>query len=234
MVKISGAVFITGGGSGLGAAEALHFARAGWRVGIAGRSASRLEAVAASAAGSRAAVGVYPLDVRDATALDRAITEFSPSALVCCAAILGQGDACSSLTPPLFNEVQAVNVGGTFNACCAAMRLWKSKDMPGDAVTVSSLAGIRGLQRFVGFAAYAASKHAVIGLTEALALEGKSCGIRVNSIAPGAIRTDMSRALGFEPITAPVAIVPTIAFLLDRTSSRALNGVTIEIHCNDE
>jgi NAD(P)-dependent dehydrogenase (short-subunit alcohol dehydrogenase family) len=67
------------------------------------------------------------------------------------------------------------------------MRFWREEDIAGNIVNVSSLAGIKGMQRFAGFAAYAASKHAVVGLTEALALEGKPYGIRVNAIAPGTL-----------------------------------------------
>ena len=75
---------------------------------------------------------------------------------------------------------------------------------------------------------------AVIGLTEALALEGKPHGIRVNAIASGTLRSPMSAMLGLSPTTMPEAIVPTVEFLLDRTRSGALTGSIIEIHCNDD
>src|SRR3546814_6852020 len=92
-------------------------------------------------------------------------------------------DVCSSdlwdeLTPARFAEVMAINVGGTFNACRAVMRQWRDAGMHGDIVNVSSLGGLRGMQRFSGFGAYATSKHAVVGLTEALALVGKPPGDR--------------------------------------------------------
>jgi NAD(P)-dependent dehydrogenase (short-subunit alcohol dehydrogenase family) len=89
-------------------------------------------------------------------------------------------------------------------------------------------------RRFAAFSAYAASKHAVVGLTEALALEGKPHGIRVNAIAPGAVRSPMSTAIGLSPQTMPEAIVPTVEFLFDRACSAALTGTTVEIHCNAE
>lgn len=235
MSNTEGSVFITGGGSGLGEAAALHFAHAGYQVGIAGRSAARLQSVILKAgANLRDRVQCFPLDVRDADALDRAIQSFLPTALICCAAILGRGAASSDLTSDLFNEVQAINVGGSFNACRAAIRYWKAQGLPGDIVTISSLAGLRGQQRFAGFAAYAASKHAVIGLTEALAFEAKPFGIRVNAVAPGQMRTPQGCLLEPEPRTTPDKIVPTLAFLLDRTRSESLNGSTIEINCNED
>lgn len=176
----------------------------------------------------------YPLDVTDDRAVEQAIREFLPDALVNCAAILGQGSVFDELTAERFAEVQAINVAGSFNTCRAAMRLWREGGIQGDIVNVSSLGGIRGQQKFPGFAAYAASKHAVVGLTEALAIEGKPHDIRVNAIAPGTIRTAMTGALGLEPRTKPADIIPTVEFLLDRGQSGALSGTTIEIHCNDD
>lgn len=218
-------VFITGGGSGLGAAVARRLLAAQWRVAVAGREQSKLDEIKGAKP--------YALDVADAAAVEKAINEFKPTALVCCAAMLGRGDL-DALTPELFARVLAVNVAGTYHACRAAMRLWRDAKMPGDIVNVSSLGGLRGMQRFAGFGAYATSKHAVVGLTEALALEGKAHDIRVNAVAPGTMRTAMVEALGLSPQTLPDDIAPTIEFLLDRAASGKITGTTVEIHCNDE
>ncbi|MEQ1439005.1 SDR family oxidoreductase [Fontimonas sp. SYSU GA230001] len=222
-------VLITGGGSGLGAAVARRLADHGWRVAVAGRREDPLRALVAEI-GAQA----LPLDVTDADAVEAAIRGFAPDALVCSAAILGRGAVWDALTPQRFAEVMAINVGGTFHACRAAMRLWRERNVPGDIVNVSSLGGLRGMQRFAGFGAYATSKHAVVGLTEALALEGKPHGIRVNAIAPGTMRTDMVGALGLLPKTTPEEIAPTVEFLLDRERAGPITGTTVEIHCNDD
>lgn len=227
------ALFITGGGSGLGAAAAFHFAARGWRIGLAGRDGAKLRKVATSITETHGSVESHPLDVADSQALESAIVCFRPDALFCSAGILDRAEVWDALTPERFAHVMGVNAGGTFNACSAAMKFWRRENIMGDIVNVSSLAGIRGQQRFAGFVAYAASKHAVVGLTEALALEGKPHGIRVNAIAPGAFRSPMSMALGLSPHTMPEAIVPTVEFLLDRARSAALTGITIEIRCND-
>ncbi|MGH8456700.1 MAG: SDR family NAD(P)-dependent oxidoreductase [Stenotrophobium sp.] len=227
-------VFITGGGSGLGLAVAQRLSGAGWRVAIAGRSAERLAAAAAGLRKVGGEVQTFALDVADAAVVTDAIRVFRPDALVCSAGMLGQGDVFGELTPELFAQVHAVNVGGTFNACAAAMRLWRETSVQGDIVNISSLGGIRGMQKFPGFAAYASSKHAVIGLTEALAIDGKALGIRVNAIAPGTMRTAMTQTLGLEPKTTPEAIAPTVEFLLDRSRSGPISGTTMEIHCNDD
>ena len=228
------AVFITGGGSGLGAAVASLLAREGWRVALAGRSGMRLDAAASKLKKIGSPVQTFAVDVTDAAALEAAIREFGPDALVCCAAILGRGEVWDALTPELFAQVLGVNVAGTFNACSAAMRLWKERGVQGDIVNVSSLGGIRGMQKFPGFAAYAASKHAIVGLTEALAIDGRALGIRVNAIAPGTMRTAMTEALGLQPKTLPEALAPTVAFLLDRQRSEPITGTTMEVHCNDD
>lgn len=222
-------VFITGGGTGLGAAVARRAAARGWGVAVAGRRREPLERFAAEI-GARA----FVLDVSDAAAVDAAIGDFAPDALVCSAAILGRGAIWDELTPERFAEVMAINVAGTFHACRSAMRLWRERAVQGDIVNVSSLGGLRGMQRFAGFGAYATSKHAVVGLTEALALEGKPFGIRVNAVAPGTMRTDMVGALGLTPKTTPEEIAPTVEFLLDRALSAAVTGTTVEIHCNDD
>ncbi|WP_281783939.1 SDR family NAD(P)-dependent oxidoreductase [Sinimarinibacterium flocculans] len=223
-------VFITGGGSGLGAAVARRLSACGWRVVVAGRRTEVLDALAAELPGVRACA----LDVSDARAVEVAIREHAPDALVCCAAILGRGAIWDELTPERFAEVMAINVGGTFHACRAAMCFWRERSSGGDIVNVSSLGGLRGMQRFSGFGAYATSKHAVSGMTEALALEGKPHDIRVNAIAPGTMRTDMVGALGLTPRTLPEAVAPTVEYLLDRDLSAPLTGTIVDIHCNDD
>lgn len=231
MSNKSKAVFITGGGSGLGAATAQLMAGMGWRVGLAGR---RSEALQATVGTLKMGAQTYPLDVTDAAVVEQAIRDFRPTALVCCAAILGQGSVYADLSPARFAEVHAINVTGTFNACSAAMRLWHETKSQGDIVNISSLGGIRGMQKFPGFAAYASSKHAIVGLTEALAIEGRPHNIRVNAVAPGTLRTPMIEALGLKPKTTPHSIAGTIEFLLNRERSGSISGTTIEVHCNDD
>lgn len=224
-------VLITGGGTGLGAACARLLHRKGWRVGIAGRRLQPLQALEQELGDRCQAI---MLDVSQAQAVQEVVEAFKPDALINAAAVLGQGDVTDSLGSAEFAQVQAINVNGSFNMCCAAMRLWHRLGLPGDIVNVTSLAGIRGMQAFPGFSAYAASKHAVVGLTEALAKDGKAHNIRVNAVAPGMMRTAMLAQLGLEPQTLPEDVAPTVEFLLDRQRSGPITGSTLEIHCNDE
>src|SRR3546814_19629808 len=68
------------------------------------------------------------------------------------------------------------------------------------------------------------SDLAVVGLTEALALEGKPHGIRVNAVAPGTMKTAMIESLVVEASTMPDDLAPPVAFLLDRRRSAPLTG----------
>src|SRR3546814_936309 len=76
-------VFITGGGSGLGAAVARELAKEGWRIGLSGRRAAPLESRARELRDGGALIQTYAPDVTDAPQLEAAIRDFQPDALVC-------------------------------------------------------------------------------------------------------------------------------------------------------
>ena len=91
------------------------------------------------------------------------------------------------LSEEAFDEVQRVNVKGTFLCCRAAARHMVARDKGGRIIIISSTAGKRGVARF---AAYAASKFALIGFSQCLAHELGSHGITVNAICPGFALTE--------------------------------------------
>src|SRR5262245_10784361 len=178
-------MLVTGGGSGIGAATALLLAEKGARVAICGRHDATLRATASACPRGVGTIETVVLDVGDEDGVARLFDTHTFDAVVCCAGILLPGDVFDMSTED-FEAVMRVNLMGTYFVCREAMRQMRERGRGGDIVTVSSLAGIRGMQiKFPGSFAYATSKHAVAGLSEALAVDGRPHGIRVNCISPG-------------------------------------------------
>jgi len=101
---------------------------------------------------------------------------------------------------------------------------------PGGAiVNVSSLSGVAGAEKFAGMSAYVAAKSGLAGLTEALAVEGRPLGIRVNAVSPGAIDTPMLKVSGVAgPVLDPAAIARIVAWLAFPDSA-PLSGANLRI-----
>jgi NAD(P)-dependent dehydrogenase (short-subunit alcohol dehydrogenase family) len=226
-------ILVTGAGSGLGEATARLLARQGHALTLVGRRESRLQTVAAALAG-QTEVHCQVCDIGDPGAirkLFRSLSSRPPDGIAACAAqLLIKPFLDTSLDE--FERVMEVNVRGVWLICQEAFRGMIGLG-GGDIVLVSSLAGIRGLQIAPGKSVYAPSKHAVVGLTEALAFDGRPHNIRVNCVAPGYMKTEMNAQFGLHGGAHPDQVAPTIAFLLDRAQSGATTGTTIEVFCND-
>lgn len=178
--------FVTGAGSGIGKAIALRLADEGYAVSLAGRRAAPLEAVAAGivAAGGEA-FAVANFDVTDAVLVEsgvvKALDRYGDIAvLVNCA-----GEAPSALFEKtdyaMWSRVIASNLTGVFLVTQAALRSIKRVGA-GRIVNIASTAGLTG---YPYVSAYCASKHGVVGLTRALALELARTAITVNTVCPG-------------------------------------------------
>ena len=186
-------VFITGASSGLGEALARHYAAQGAQVGLAARRGTALQALAGQLPSGAATC--YALDVRDRAALHAAAQDF----LARCggrvdAVIASAGVSAGTLTAHVedfgvFTEIVETNLlatVATFEPFIAPMRAARS----GRLVGISSVAAVRGLP---GAGAYSASKAAVSTYCESLRNELAGDGVRVVTIAPGYIRTPMTR-----------------------------------------
>ena len=180
-------VFITGASSGLGAALARHYGAQGAQLGLLGRKA---DALAAVADGLNA--HTYLADVRDAAAMQAAaagfMSEVGTPDIVIAAAGISVGTLTEEATDAeVFRAVMDANVLGlvhTFAPFIAAMQAGG-----GVLCGISSVAGVRGLP---GGSAYSASKAAATVYLEALRLELKARGIAVVTVAPGYIDTPMT------------------------------------------
>jgi NAD(P)-dependent dehydrogenase (short-subunit alcohol dehydrogenase family) len=133
-------------------------------------------------------------------------------------------------TPERWRRLFDVNVHGVYLACRRALPSMLERGA-GAIVNVASISGIVGPEKFPGFVSYCASKGAVISLTEALAVEVKSRGVRVNAVSPGSVDTPMwAAASGGAPADmTPADVAETILFLAsDR--SRPMNGQNLHVY----
>ncbi|HWX74272.1 MAG TPA: SDR family NAD(P)-dependent oxidoreductase [Solirubrobacteraceae bacterium] len=184
---------VTGASRGIGAATAAAIAAAGAHVVLAARSADALEAVAERIRAAGGEATPVPTDVsrpEEIEDLFDAVAAAGPlSALVCAAGVLSPSPF-AQMTPELWQRTLAVNLTGTF-LCCRAAFTAMSAAGEGRIVNIASLSGIYATEKFPGLAAYTVSKYGVIGLTEAVATEGREVGISAICVSPGAVDTEM-------------------------------------------
>jgi NAD(P)-dependent dehydrogenase (short-subunit alcohol dehydrogenase family) len=183
---------VTGGGGGLGRATGMRLAAIGCDVVLLDRDLSQAERAAreVSAAGARAiAVGAdVGLRSEVEAAVSKAKDALGPPTILVNAAGIAES---SPLFPPddaLFERTMAVNVLGAWIVSTAVLRGMVSARW-GRIVNVASTAALQG---FRYTAAYVASKHALLGLTRAMALDVAGKGITVNAVCPGFLDTPMT------------------------------------------
>jgi NAD(P)-dependent dehydrogenase (short-subunit alcohol dehydrogenase family) len=237
------AVFITGGGSGLGAATARAMAAKGAKVAVFDRSQENAEKVAAEIKGV-AVVGDVTSEADVQAGLAKAEAAHGIArVLVNCAGIGGsQRIVGKQGVYPLekFTNVIMVNLIGTFNV----LRLFAEQAVKLDAVgeergVIINTASVAAYEGQIGQIAYSASKGGVVGLTLPAARDLASQKIRVNTIAPGLFLTPLLMGLNEEARASLGAQVPHPARLGDASEygnlavhiveNPMLNGETIRL-----
>jgi NAD(P)-dependent dehydrogenase (short-subunit alcohol dehydrogenase family) len=226
---------VTGASRGIGAATAEALAGAGARVVLAARNGEALEAVAQAIrdkGGDARAVSTDVARPEDVDALFAAIDRLGPlAALVCAAAVLTSAPF-EQTTSEIWEETLAVNLTGSFLCCRAAFGAMRAA-REGRIVNIASLSGIYATEKFPGLAAYNVSKYGVIGLTEAIAVEGNPLGISAICLSPGAVDTQMLRRANpdLRPGLTPGDVAQLIVALLD-SPLVAASGANIPLFSN--
>jgi NAD(P)-dependent dehydrogenase (short-subunit alcohol dehydrogenase family) len=194
-------VVVTGASRGIGAASAIACSRAGARrVVLLGRDRASLETVAERIATTGVSADVAVCDVTSTTSIERAFAGLERVDVLVNSAGVNQPEAFEDVELATFDRLFAVNVRGAFFAAQAAVRRMRAAGSGGTIITISSQMGhVGAVQRTV----YCATKHAIEGLTKALAVELAPFGIRALSIAPTFVRTEMTAAQLDDPELGP-------------------------------
>jgi len=221
---------VTGASSGIGERCGEKLAERGARVVLFARSAEKLRAIAARHEDRMLAISG---DVADEAAIARLFAETESRFGACDILINNAGmidpKPMVATSADDWDRMFAVNVRGAF--LCARRALPRMiANGSGAIVNVSSISGVVGPEKFPGWVSYCASKGAVISMTEAMAVEVKSRGVRVNCVSPGSVDTKMwAEASGGAPAEmTPDEVAETILFLVS-DASRPINGQNLHV-----
>lgn len=185
------AIFISGGGSGIGRATARLFAGRGWFVGIGDINQAGMEETATLLPAGMCSI--HRLDVREREQWQRALSEFAEKSggrmdVLFNNAGVGLGGTFEALSPEDADFVIDVNLRGVMNGIYAGLPLLRAAGPGSCILNTGSASGFYGTP---GMSIYSATKFAVRAMTEALEIEFAGEGIKVRSLMPGFIDTPL-------------------------------------------
>jgi len=195
---------VTGGTRGIGEAISVALKKNGYKV--AANYGGNDEAAQAFA--QKYGIPVYKFDVSDFQQCEDAIkkisAELGPVDIVVNNAGITRDGTLHKMTPEMWGQVVATNLGSCFNMCRSVIDSMRERGF-GRIVNIGSINGQAGQYGQVN---YAAAKSGIHGFTKALAQEGAAKNITVNAIAPGYIDTDMVRAVPPQVLEKIIAKIP--------------------------
>lgn len=189
-------VLVTGAGRGIGLAAAAALAEAGAHVALAARSAGEIESAAAAIRAAGGSAEALPLDVADPAAVAAALEAREPFDVLVNNAGTNRPASFLDVTPEDFDTVVDLNLRAAFFMAQAVARRLAAAGKGGSIIQMSSQMGhVGGPRRSV----YCATKHALEGMTKAMAIDLGPLGIRVNTVCPTFVETPMTRPFLEEP-----------------------------------
>lgn len=229
---------VTGASSGLGAETTRLFSEQGATVFGIGRDRDRLASVFANVhGGSHAALDITSAEACR-TAVEQCLSEFGALDILVNVAGQHQMRRTESMTDADWEDDLAVNLNGPFYLCRSALPHLLERG--GSIVNVASIAGVEGQAYSAG---YCAAKHALIGLTRALAVEYTADRLRVNAVCPGGMITPqiekftapeeanfdlIMRTAAPRGMMSPLSVANVIAFLASDAAS-AVHGAVYRV-----
>lgn len=226
---------VTGAGRGIGRSIALTLARNGARVSLAARTGAEIEAVCAEIE----AFGLFndeqavsfctdvsrEADVR--VLVRKTVERFGRLDILVNNAAVGVFGPLVETTTQQWDQAMAVNARGPFLMCREAIPYLRQQERS-FIINIASVVGVKG---YADQAAYSASKHALMGMTKALAREVKQDGIRVHAICPGGVdtgligqaRPDLDRSV----LMQPQEIADIVLFLVTRQGNAVIDEIQV-------
>ncbi len=183
---------VTGGSRGIGQAAVFALAEAGAHVVVAARNAGEVNEVCARVRSQGGHASAWIVDVTDSQAVTQGMVEHGPFQILVSNAGMNRPTLLTEMQDSDLDAVLNLNVKAAFYVAREVVRGLLEVGLPGSLINISSQMGhVGGFKRTV----YCATKHAIEGMTKALAWEVGAAGIRVNTICPTFIETDMTRGM---------------------------------------
>ena len=217
---------VTGGGGGIGREIAAQLKAAGANVAICGRNVEKLEAAARSIGGALTLPGDLLDDTYVQSCVDRTVETFGGLDILINNAGVALSKPFGETTIEDFDRVMATNVRAPFILIRSALpQLRKAR---GRVINIASVVAHKGypLQ-----SAYAASKHALLGLSKSLANELYEDGVRVHVISPGGVYTDMAKVarpdLSPDGLISAAEVADAVMFLLSLDKNAVIDEICL-------
>lgn len=184
---------VTGAGRGIGRAIAIKLAQEGAEVVLVGKTKTNLEKTLKIIYDFSDYGYIMRTDVRNTSSVNKlvknVIEKSSRIDILVNNAGISHTARLIDTTDQMWDDIMNVNAMGVFKCCRAVAPIMKAQKF-GKIINVSSVAGKKGIELY---SAYTASKHAVIGITKALAVEIAKYNVHVNAVCPGIVMTDMMK-----------------------------------------